>query len=181
MIFYMEIDPDTDYVLGWSSTPFTHSEREVKMHLPNDHPFFEAFGRYRYKGSMLFEDLTQVIAEAKANKAEELSQSCKDAIYSGFDYEINGKAYHFSYDAEAQSNFQTTQNLFFQGAIQEARWTAKENGEYTLLQLDKIDFESLQLAGYLHKEDQVIKLRMHLLPALEKLSSIELIDEVKWS
>lgn len=49
--------------------------------------------------------------EVKAAKVAQIDTETSAAIIAGFDYEIDGTPYHFSYDAFDQTNFADTANM----------------------------------------------------------------------
>lgn len=51
------------------------------------------------------------IDEVKASKLAAIDAQTSAAIMAGFDYEIDGVTYHFSYDAFDQQNFSDTANM----------------------------------------------------------------------
>ena len=51
------------------------------------------------------------LEEAKAAKRAQIDAETSAAIISGFDYEIDGTPYHFSYDAFDQQNFVDTASM----------------------------------------------------------------------
>ena len=54
---------------------------------------------------------TPTIDEVKARKLAAIDAETSAAIMAGFDYEIDGVTYHFSYDAFDQQNFSDTANM----------------------------------------------------------------------
>lgn len=51
------------------------------------------------------------LEELKSRKLAEIDAETSAAILAGFDYEISGVSYHFSYDAFDQQNFSDTANM----------------------------------------------------------------------
>ena len=51
------------------------------------------------------------LEELKSRKLAEIDAETSAVILAGFDYEINGVSYHFSYDAFDQQNFSDTANM----------------------------------------------------------------------
>lgn len=51
------------------------------------------------------------LEEAKAAKIQQIDAETSAAILAGFDYEVNGALYHFSYDVFDQQNFSDTANM----------------------------------------------------------------------
>lgn len=81
------------------------------------------------------------------------------AILAGFDYEIAGETYHFSYDAFDQQNFADTANACLlsmqgaQGLPQSVTWNAyRVGGELARITLSAAEFLKLYTEGALaHK------------------------------
>ena len=61
---------------------------------------------------MKWKSTDELLEDDKIGKKNAISKACHDEIVSGFSQTINGKAYTFSYDMEAQTNFQETYQLF---------------------------------------------------------------------
>lgn len=114
------------------------------------------------------------------NKTEEMRNKCFSEITKGFDYEILGKEYHFSYDQENQINFQDTYQLFLNNMITEIVWNAYVDGEKTRVSLDKDTFQRVYLAGVKHKIDTMSRLNDVLIPMINSAESKEVIARIYW-
>ena len=128
----------------------------------------------------LWKDENSLLDEAKQNKKRELSRQCEEAILSGFEVEILGRDYHFSYDQEAQMNFQETMRLFENNLIEELNWTAHLNDEYVRLKLNKGVFEQIYLASVKEKLEKISYLRDELSPQVEAARNQKELDEIEW-
>lgn len=53
----------------------------------------------------------KTLEEAKSLKISQIDSETSSAILAGFDYEIDGVTYHFSYDSFDQQNFSDTANM----------------------------------------------------------------------
>lgn len=101
-------------------------------------------------------------AAAKAEreaKIREIDMETSQAILAGFDYEIDGEKYHFSYDSFDQQNFADTASACLlsragvQGLPSAVTWNAyKSDGSLVRLELAADAFLALYTAGALaHK------------------------------
>lgn len=97
-------------------------------------------------------------AELEA-KIADIDRKTSALIRDGFDYEVNGETYHFSYDMFDQQNFADTANACLlaksgvPGLPQSVTWNAyKADGSLVRLELDADQFLALYTAGALaHK------------------------------
>lgn len=120
------------------------------------------------------------IENKRKEKLDELRLACQDDIINGFDYEVNGILYHFSFDMEAQMNFSGANDFFKEGLITEIEWTVTENGEYKRILLNKEQFDSIKLNAFLEKNNKISRLRNELQPLVENEQSIEILDKIGW-
>ena len=119
--------------------------------------------------------------EAKERKNEELNIACQEAILSGFYHVIDGERYHFSFDMEAQLNFQGAERLFSMGVIDEVKWTVhREDGRYERITINKEIMDKLSLVILKHKNDNISKYRDVLLPMVEKAETVEEVESITW-
>lgn len=122
------------------------------------------------------------VNEVKQAKRDELSLSCQEHILSGFNYKINNVEYHFSYDREAQNNYQERWQLFQNNMIESIVVTGHTlNGEDVRLPMNKEQFDKLYLSSVMHKENCIKKLRDDLLPLLDSSNGIEDIESIHLS
>lgn len=95
----------------------------------------------------------------RAAKIRQIDDETSEAILAGFDYEIDGEKYHFSYDSFDQQNFADTANACLraksgvQGLPETVVWnTYKADGSLARLNLNAGQFLALYTAGALaHK------------------------------
>lgn len=120
------------------------------------------------------------MSDAKKAKDKELNQACSEAIIGGFMFEIKGIVYHFSYDQEAQINFQDTDRLFLNNNISEISWTVRKKGEKGRIILSKKIFMSVYLEGIKHKQNCLNHLYNNLLPKVQNTESMLELESVAW-
>lgn len=92
-------------------------------------------------------------------KLNEIDMKTSSAILAGFDYEVDGQKYHFSYDSFDQQNFADTASACLlvksgvPGLPQSVTWNGyREDGSLVRLTLDADQFLALYTAGALaHK------------------------------
>jgi len=173
---YMDVD-EKNRINGWGSTP---SENSVEIEVESDHPVLMAFGRYSYIDGEIVEDPSRLLEEMKAEKDLELSNACKDAILRGFKYEINGVDYHFSFDTEAQLNFQGAERLLKEGLVEEILWTVRKDGEYIRIAIDSKIMNELAIAILNHKNNNISKYRDFLMPLVNGAETEEEINSITW-
>lgn len=78
----------------------------------------------------------------KPQKQVELKTACDTTILTTqFSATIQGTAYNFSYDREAQSNFAGAGYLFQRALITTIDWTAYLNGARTRITINQDDFD----------------------------------------
>lgn len=130
--------------------------------------------KMRWKTSKdLFEEL-------KRNKNDDLNKQCQDAILSGFDCEIGGIHYHFSYDQEAQINLQDTMRLFENNMVETVNWNARLHSGKVRLTLTKEQFEKVYVESVKHKLDTISKYRDELLPLVNQAKTKEELEAITW-
>lgn len=129
---------------------------------------------------MKWKSSSEIFEEEKWSKKEVLSKECHDSIVNGFDYAINGISYRFSYDMEAQTNFQEAYQLFQNNVIEEIKWSAKLDGKSVRLTFNKFDFEKLFYESVKHKHSMISKLKDEIEPALSTASTKEELDVISW-
>lgn len=96
--------------------------------------------------------------EARAAKLRQIDEETSDAILAGFEYELDGVSYHFSYDGFDQQNFADAANAAILAQLsgqtgQTVTWNAYRNytpetgGELVRLTLDAAGFLALYTGG----------------------------------
>lgn len=108
------------------------------------------------------------------------SKNCQESILLGFECEVNGMVYHFSYDQEAQLNFQDTYLLFENNMVDTIMWSAQKNNEKVRLSLGKVLFTKVYLTGVKHKNNCLSYYHDTLLPLLQSTTTIEETKAVSW-
>lgn len=157
-------DVPEDYKLGWG---------ERQMFSP-----IWSFEHNDWIESKPFSEILQVYRDAKDF---ELNQACNDTILAGFDYEIDGVLYHFSYDKEAQQNFTDAQTILSDGLVQELMWTVQKDGEYTRIPINKAVMDKLKVVIMMHKTSCISKYRDVLMKIVNEAQTIEEIESVTWA
>lgn len=120
------------------------------------------------------------LADSKQNKLNELNNACNNAILGGFNHTINSIDYHFSFDLEAQFNFQGVSTLLDKGLIQEQEWTVTNNGVYERIMINKSLMDELSLVILQHKDSNIKHLRNELMPLVEQAQVVEDLDKIVW-
>lgn len=174
------IQADADGILqGWGST--RGHETDIEVEVADNHPIlFSNHRLFRYVDGQIIKGIDLELAKEKGKKALELNKACKNAILSGFDYIIDGVEYHFSFDQEAQMNFQGAKEVLNDGLVQEIMWTVKQNGEYTRIPVTKALMAELTVAILQHKDNNISKYRDFLMPMVNGSTTVEEIQSVTW-
>ncbi|RWZ59898.1 hypothetical protein EQV77_00950 [Halobacillus fulvus] len=121
-----------------------------------------------------------VLSQLRKSKFRELSAECTKAILGKFTSEVDGKVYEFSFDTEAQANFDSALLILTQGMEQEAEWTAYTlNGEVARIKLDKAKLIAVAKDGYRHKDSKIKRLRNELEPMVMNATKEEL-EHIQW-
>lgn len=121
------------------------------------------------------------LQEQKENKKRELSRACEESILGGFDFKINNIIHHFSYDREAQSNYQERWQLFQNNVIDTLKMTAHVNDDDVRLEVNKDLFNKIYLESVKAKENKIRKLRDDLFPLVDSARSIKDLETISWS
>lgn len=125
-------------------------------------------GKYAWDGTKLTRVIFNAVTEDPdlsffvSKKLKDIDAETSAAILAGFDYDIDGVSYHFSYDSFDQQNFSDAANVAnlikagVQGLPQEREWNAYKNwtpesgGILTVLVFDVDAFISLYTGGALY-------------------------------
>lgn len=177
MRIYIDVD-ENKRIDGWSSTPL--SENSIEIEVEENHPVLMSYGKYYYIDGELVENLSGLLEDMKVKKDSELNTACRNAILDGFIHRVNGVDYHFSFDTEAQLNFQGAERLLNGGMTQEILWTVRKDGEYTRIPIDGKIINELVVAILKHKNDNVSKYRDILMPLVESATTIEEVNSISW-
>jgi hypothetical protein len=122
----------------------------------------------------------EFLDEARISKDAELNLACKNSILSGFTHVINGIEYWFSYDAEAQANFQGAVTVFDKGLATSINWTVKKDGQYVRIPITPADLDGLLVTILLHKDRNVTKYRDELMPRVISAQTPDEVRAVLW-
>jgi len=169
---------DEKRVLHVSTSPFADKYHEVEV---DGYEIFDTPDLFVYEEGALKKDETKQLEKRKIAKDQELNQSCNDAIMAGFDHVIDGVSYHFSFDTEAQLNFQGIRPLLAEGIISQVDWTVSKDGIYHRIPVNKKLMDELTVAILMHKDGNVRKYRNVLLPKVYEATTIEEVDEISWN
>lgn len=172
---YLDVDKNGDF--QWGTSDFVGS---IPVRVNEDHPIFNSSKYFKYIDGKIVEIYRDPLRDVKLIKEEELSIFCEQAILSGFDYEIDGVSYHFSFDQEAQLNFHEAKLLFADNAIATINWTVTDKGVYKRIPIDKETMNKLSLVILEHKESNINKFRNVLMPKVEAANTKEEIDAIVW-
>lgn len=122
-----------------------------------------------------------LLEDLKDTKKAELSQACQDYILDGFISKVDGIDYHFSYDREAQMNYQERWQLFQNNMIDSIVMTAHGlDGSDARLEVDKKIFDNIYLDSVRHKENCIKRLRDDLFPLVDNSQSAEDLNAITW-
>lgn len=181
MIIYIHTD-ENGVIQGWAGIKSMDGEFEVEIE--EDHEILRNHPRmFVYKDGKVIKDETVLLNIARENKDAELNTACQKAIIEGFTHKINGQDYWFSFDQEAQSNFQGTRPLLKEGLIQSINWTVRlggKDGEYTRIPIDVNIMDELTIAILMHKDRNISRYRDELLPLVYKAESLPEINAINW-
>lgn len=168
---------EEDRILHVSTSPLAGDNYEVEV---EGYEIFETPDLFVYKDGVLKIDDTKRLEMFKNIKDQELNQACNDAIMAGFDHVIDGFKYHFSFDTEAQLNFQGIRPLLAEGIIAQVDWTVSRDGNYHRIPVDKKLMDELTVAILMHKDGNVRKYRNILLPKVYEATTIEEVNSINW-
>lgn len=167
---------------GYITEPVVHVESDVLQADEIASTVPEGFHIPKWNGTAWeegkpFED---ILAEKRNHKMQELSDMCNKDILGYFEATVNGVAYLFSFDYEAQANFTGTLALFSEGLVTEMEWTAYENGKATRIALNKANFFSVISVAFDHKNTKIARLRNEFQPLVERATTSEEIEAIVW-
>ena len=129
---------------------------------------------------MVWRTVDDFLMDIKSSKKNELSSSCKEKIEEGFDQDISGTLYRFTYGIEKQQNFSDTMRLFDNNMIDKIGWNAYVGEEKKRIQLNKEEFTTVYLAGVKHKTDCLTRLNDVLYPFVDAAENKETIARIYW-
>lgn len=167
-------------ISGWSST--RNIDSEIEFDIAEDHEFLTTSPRkYLLINGELVKNEQGILDRAIKLKDIELNESCKQSILSGFDHTLNGIKYHFSFDTEAQLNFQGSKSLLDSGIIQSINWTVTRDGVYERIPVTKEIMDELTFVILMHKDSNVKRYRDKLLPLVMQATTEEEINSINWN
>ena len=181
MVIYLSFNKKGD-IDGWGTSPV--NDKSIQIEIDEKHPFLNDLPeKYEYKdGKIILKDssLEVELLLIKNFKKQELSSSCQEDILSGFNFIIDDKKYHFSYDREAQNNLQERWQLFQNNMVEEMNITAHLGEEDVRLTVNKEIFSTIYMQSVMAKENKIKKLREDLFPLVERAKSQSELDIIKW-
>lgn len=180
----IELDNES-YVENWGMyTGGKPTPGSYVIGLHKDHQFFNDphVGSYKYdtESNNFIRDPDRIITLEKRTKVLDLNHECETQILVGFEYTFQNVVYHVSYDREAQSNFETTKELFTHNLLNSINWSVTCNNEKTTIQLTELDFLQLYVYSSLIKQYKLTHYRERLLPALAELDTLESVQAFNW-
>ena len=104
-----------------------------------------------------FEEEAELTFEAKKElKSAEISAKAKEMIFAGFEYEIEGISYKFSYDEEDQRNFSKANSmallsLLIHDVTYRQEWRGWKGRTAKVFSLTAQDYLNLSQAGGVHQ------------------------------
>lgn len=181
---YASLDPE-GFINGWGKAEYgaitVNPKESILLNLEDNHPVLTGgVGEWSYLNGELFKDDSRLIDNLKNDKKAELSQACQESILGGFTSKVNGVEYHFSYDREAQINFQETYHLFQNSVVDSVKWSAHLKGKPIRIDLNKKDFEVVFFASVRHKQENISKFKDQIEPLIDAQSTIEGLKAINW-
>lgn len=165
-------------ILNASTSPFSDLEGFLLLETEVEEDFWDNFSDFKVVEGQLvpFIDLESY----RKQKDLELNNACNVAISNGFKHIINGEEYHFSFDTEAQLNYQGSERLLSADMVQAIDFTVFKNGDYARIAIDKIEMQNLTMAILKHKVTNIAKYRDILLPLVQEATTKEEIENIQW-
>lgn len=154
--------------------------------LPYNHD--ERFFKPRYDivlNKWVENDFEEVLSNLKESKFKELNAACNQTILGYFKAAINDVEYDFSFDNDAQSNFNGTLSFFIEGLISQVEWTAWKDGVPQRVIMNKSQFMTVVMTAFQHKNSNIARLRNDLQPKLYSITvdtpnAVEEIEAIIW-
>jgi hypothetical protein len=151
---------------------------------PQDGLFKAKFINGYWVEGMSQDDINLLIGDPftrlKKLKMAQLNEACNNSILSGFNHTINDITYHFSFDMEAQFNFQGAIMLFDKNLITEIEWTVTNNDVYERLLINKSIMDELTIKIFQHKDNNIKHLRNDLMPLVLAAKTEDELNLIKW-
>lgn len=180
MKIYVEVD-SSGSITACGTTPIGVDSVVVELSTDDWREVMSDLSQFVYKDGSLVKDENTYLRNLKQRKDQELNESCAKHISSGFYHTINGVNYKFSFDVEAQLNFQGARDLLNSGILQSVSWTVKRDGVYERIAIDKQMMSELTMVMLQHKDSNIRKYREQLLPLVEKAQTAEELKSIKWN
>ncbi|PUA40763.1 hypothetical protein C8Z91_02740 [Paenibacillus elgii] len=119
----------------------------------------------------------ELLVLQKASKLAELKRLCTEAIEGTFTSSALGEEHVYSFDTEAQLNFQSTKELMnMHPNFTQTLWKTRDAG---VLMHTKEQFIRLWLDGQMHKTNLIEKFR-RLEKELEHATSVDAVNSIRW-
>ena len=126
---------------------------------------------------------TPTLDELKTAKAAQIDADTSAAIAVGFDYDVDGVTYHFSYDAFDQQNFADTANVCLMklsgmpGLPDSVTWNAyTPDGELARLTFDAPGFLALYAGGAMRHKNGTMQRGGERKAAVEAAATAEEVE-----
>ena len=124
------------------------------------------------------------LEELKTAKKSQIDAETSAAIAAGFDYAVDGVAYHFSYDAFDQQNFSDTANVCLmkqsgmRGLPESVTWNAYRvpGGELERLTFDAPGFLALYAGGAMKHKNETMQRGGERKAAVEAAATAEEVE-----
>lgn len=182
---YITLDED-NFITSYGHAKYgiitQNKEDSILIKVDKNHEIaLGSFGNWKYENGDLYKDTSRVVDNLKNAKKGELSQACQECILGGFTSKVDGVDYHFSYDREAQMNYQERWQLFQNNMIDSIVMTAHGlDGSDARLEVDKKIFDNIYLDSVKHKENCIKRLRDDLFPLVDNSQSVEDLNAISW-
>lgn len=182
IILYLELDGEK--IINCGSSPATLDYRSVIVDT-NHEINRTVVGWYFIDGELVKKEdevQNELLNKAKIEKDIELNNACNNSILNGFEHKVNGIPYHFSFDIEAQFNFQGGERALSKGLTENIPWTVtnKLTGEHERISINNDLMDELSLAILIHKNSNVSKYRDFLYVRLTEAKTIEEVNSINW-
>lgn len=168
------------YIASWGTSSGL-GENEIEMDIEETHPFLHDNPfNYKFEDGELIKDESIILKVIKEDKMDELTKQCQEDILGYFNAKIGEVEYRFSFDYEAQQNFNGTLSFFDRGLIPNVQWTAYKDGEAIRITLTEEEFMNVVMTAFAFKNSKISRLRNELQPLVEKAETIEEVESIKW-
>lgn len=123
----------------------------------------------------------ELLEQKKEDAQYEFKSKCESKIIEGFNQEIHEVLYHFSYDKEAQLNFNDTSRLMDKGLIDEIGWSVRTTkDEIVRIILGREEFDLVFLAGVMHKNRCLDYYRNAIIPKIKDARTKNELELINW-